>query len=348
MSLRIVSADPLKHREEMLSCLQQNLPDLPHAKRFEWLYLNNPAGIAKSWFVCDGTKIVGIASLFPRAVRLGSREWVCGQVGDFGVDVGFRSLGPALMLQRATFDPIDHGSMAFCYDCPPHDAGMSTFRRLNLAPNTEVHRYARLLRVERQLTRRLGDGPLTRAFGLAGNAVLKTQRSLSKRTDGFQFQVTALQGEFGREFNIFDSSFSEEKVLRGRRLAADLNWRYRQDPIHDYQILVARNDSGPLAYLVLMVVGEDAFVVDLFGSLSREVCLALLNAAVVQLEGTAVQTVQTGLSEGSVWVSAFEFAGYRRREKSASVVAYAKPASEAASILGAGLKWSFIYADVMA
>src|SRR5271157_183742 len=96
---------------ELLGILQTNLPGLSHAQRFQWLYRANPDGPAWSWFACQGTsgRAVGVTSVFPRSMWIGDQLRMCGQVGDFAISASHRSLGPAILLQRATFEPVDQG-----------------------------------------------------------------------------------------------------------------------------------------------------------------------------------------------------------------------------------------------
>src|SRR5216683_8124218 len=105
-----------RDKAELLNVLQRNLPTLSHADRFEWLYHGNPAGPSWSWFAYDRAthQVVGVASLFSRAMWIGGEVKLCGQVGDFAVHQTHRSLGPAVLLQRATFVPVDQGLLAFC------------------------------------------------------------------------------------------------------------------------------------------------------------------------------------------------------------------------------------------
>src|ERR1700756_4236584 len=97
----------------------------------------------------------------------GNNVLMCGQVGDFAVSASHRTLGPAVLLQRATFDPVNNGELAFGYDCLPHQAGMSTLPRLGIRPNCKVHRYAFPLRVDAPFRKRLGAASVVPAA--AGN-----------------------------------------------------------------------------------------------------------------------------------------------------------------------------------
>ncbi len=175
MALTVRSVNPEDERQELLAVLRRNLTDLDHARRFRWLYLDNPAGPARAWFLREregSGAPVGAASLFPRWVWLRGQVHLCGQVGDFAVDAGYRSLGPAVMLQRATFGPVDGRALAFCYDCPPHDKGMATFRRLGLGPQCRMLRHARLIKVDRIVRRRVRPAAAV-ALSWLGNGVLR-------------------------------------------------------------------------------------------------------------------------------------------------------------------------------
>jgi hypothetical protein len=118
--LELRTIDPALERDALLAVLQRNLTDLDHARRFRWLYLDNPAGPARAWFLHETAAQRACGGSIPVSpLGLGARPNPrYGQVGDFAVDGGYRSLGPAVMLRRATFAPVDRRELASCYDCP--------------------------------------------------------------------------------------------------------------------------------------------------------------------------------------------------------------------------------------
>src|SRR5208283_3038385 len=204
MTLAITAVDLVADREELFRVLKRNLQDVSHEVRFSWLYLENPAGRARTWFIRDSTgDAVGVTSLFPRAVWLAGTPAVCGQVGDFGVDIGFRSLGPATMLQRATFEPVLRGDLAFCYDCPPHEKGMAMFYRLGMKENCRMQWHVKLLRTDRQLGRVLGEG-IGQLAARAANAALQMTRRATRRSFGIECAIHT--GDFGPEFSALDET----------------------------------------------------------------------------------------------------------------------------------------------
>src|SRR5688500_13696162 len=82
------------------------------APRFDWLYRRNPAGPARVWLLCTPTgEAVGGLSVFPRRFWAGGRHLSGAIVGDMIVLPAHRTLGPALMLQRAVQARLEAGEM---------------------------------------------------------------------------------------------------------------------------------------------------------------------------------------------------------------------------------------------
>jgi hypothetical protein len=345
VSLTLCSIDPAAHREELVAVLRRNLTDLDHARRFEWLYLTNPAGPAWAWFLREGAgSAVAVASLFPRWMWLHGEPRLCGQVGDFAVDAGYRSLGPAVQLQRATFEPVDREALALCYDCPPHDRGMATFQRLRLAPNCRTVRYARLLRTDR-LVRKYVRAPVVAApLSRAGNLVLRLA-ARGRRAAGTE--VSVMSGRFDEEVSALDAAVGGGRAIRSRRSAADLNWRFRDDPLHDYLVLTARRAGALVAVAILIQQRDDAYLVDLFGRLDDGTAPALVDAAVDRLRRTSVQTLHALVAERSPLVSVLEAAGFRYRSPGASIVAYAREGGDVKPTLTTA-GWHLTESDIRA
>jgi hypothetical protein len=330
----------------LLSFLQANLPDLPHQRRFEWLYRANPDGPAWSWLVCaDSGNVVGAASLFPRSMWVGQKQQRCAQVGDFAISAGYRSLGPAMLLQRATFCPVDQGEVAFCYDCPPHDAGMSTFRRLGLGPSCRVDRYAIPLRVDQRLRKRLGAA--SKVPAAAGNLVLQLRRRQFFPLRSKEFVIEDHSGSFGEEFSHLDLSANQAGVIRGQRSAAHLNWRYRQNPLQQYHVLTARGAGELAAFAVYYASNDVVTIADLFGRERTDAAVGLL-VVIMERFGKSHQSVETYLSSGNRSIKHFLRMGFRLRSSAANVVVYAAPNTEIAGFLNNESSWSFSQAEVRA
>jgi hypothetical protein len=341
VNLSVRPVDLRNEQEELIAVLQRNLPDVQHSARFSWLYRNNPSGAARSWFLYDRSdKVVGVTSLFPRTVWINNTAMVCGQVGDFGVDSQYRSLGPALLLQRATFQPVRDGEMAFCYDCPPHERGMAMFYRIGLQENCRMQAYVKPLRMERQLCRMLGDRGGTVAAKLV-DPILSLRFRGDRTSSSIEFALH--NNEFSHEFTACDQSL-DNGTIRHRRTAEDLKWRYRDNPLRKFDVLTARKNGELLGYVVFSAEGEDALIFDLFGEDLARVGPLMLQAITDLARLRHLHTIRALLSQNCSYRPIFEQAGFYPRDHGPRIVAFS--VSHEAWLRSAS--WHFQQTDVMA
>jgi hypothetical protein len=357
MKVVVRQVSPVDVRQELLDLLQRNL-DVNQEAGFEWCYAMNPVGPAWCWFAYADSRsaAVAMASVVPRHMYVDRTLTTCGQVTHFVIDAAYRSLGPALQLQRATFEPVDSGALAFCYDCPPHDRGMSTFVRLGMRASCEVARYALVLRSDEYLSRKLGKGKVTRPLVATANLFLRMRGSASP-VPGLEIGEHA--GALGEEFSCLDRQVSSSGKVRASRSAENLTWRYRENPgasvrppdsdKGEYHILVARRAGELLAFVVVFLVRADGvgFIADLFGSQISDVGAPLLEAAISICRKENLHALYGFCSEKSDLHALFKSAGFRRRERIARVVAYENPQSQAGRVLNPGLRWAFGQYEVM-
>src|SRR5262245_17906033 len=148
MSIEIVQADLARDGIQIAKALSDYLNPRADRSRFEWLYTGNPNGKAKVWIAWDnGNKLVATAAAFPRRIYAGGKKYVAWVLGDFCVDNSYRSLGPALQLQKRCLADLKTSGAAFSYDFPSHNM-LAIYRRLGLNPSMEMIRFAKLLRID--------------------------------------------------------------------------------------------------------------------------------------------------------------------------------------------------------
>jgi hypothetical protein len=351
MNIAVRPASLSEDREELIALLERNLPNSAIKTHFKWHHEDNPAGSGWSWVLYDRQSgaLGAMTSVFPRPMYMDGKPVLCGQVGEFVVDKNCRSLGPAVMLQRATFQPVDSGALALCYDCPPHDQGMSTFVRLGMRPSCEVTRYALPLRSDEVLGRRLGKGAWTKPV-IAGANLLLSMKHTSRRIQGLE--ICSLNGEFGDEFTYLDNTVISDGVIRASRSAELLNWRYRKRPDVKTDVLAARQGGELLSFLAFIVYEETkglkrALIGDLFGRQLSEAGLALLDGMIEMCRRKDVVCLEGYCSETSALKPLFEAAGFRARERAARVVAYAKSGAWNGGILNSKVSWPMGPAEVI-
>jgi hypothetical protein len=341
MDLTLRPASLSEDGKELAALLERNTPG-PAKEHAYWRHESNPAGPGWSWVICDRKSgmISAMASVLPRRVHVNGEIVVCGVVGDFVVDAAIRSLGPAVTLQRATFEPVDSGALAFCYDAVPHDRGMSTFVRLGMSPSCEVIRHACPLRSDDYLGRRLGKGLWMKPVFAVTNLALR-MRTGRRAMSGLE--VLELDDSFGEEFTELDKRVSSLGVIRSGRSATDLTWRYRSTPGRRFRILVARGAGELRGFLAFLVSDNRASIMDLFGVHLSEVSGNLLEALIDLGRREGLAGIEGYLSEDSCLNTVFARTGFRPRERAARIVAYTKPAN---SILNSGARWSFGGCDI--
>lgn len=354
MSLMIRPVSLADDRQEMLDLMNRNFEGNQDL-RFDWRHLDNPAGVCLAWLGYDpstsgGRQPVAMVTVFPRIMRADGKTMLAGQVGGFAVDPTHRSLGPALQLQRVTFEPVDSGKLDFCYDCPPHDRGMSTFVRLGMQPDCEVYRYAFPLRVDENVTHWFGPGLWTRPITALGNIALRLRR---QRRGDSGLEVEPFYGLFGDEFDALDGAVPSSNIVRLTRNASELNWRYRGDPAqrnypatNGYQAFVARR-AGELQGFAVFGIQTDgiAILLDVFGHDLPVTGLALLECVIQACRELNASSLHAFCSEESEFRPLFLKAGFRRRERNARVVSYARQNGNPR--LGACTQWAFSQVEVL-
>jgi hypothetical protein len=263
MAITIRKSDLHRDREELIEFLRENLTDRSDEARFEWLYLQNPNGAARAWMaVDDATKrIVGVAGAFPRNILLNGETRRAYVLGDFCIAPEFRSLGPAVSLQRACFNELSAEGDPVCVDFPSQTM-IGIYRRLGIAPVGTIVRYVKLLRVDDKVSAIFSHRAVAGAISRMGNLALRSRDLLQTTDSGL---------EIGPHERVFDDQFTNltlRAVLSfqayGLRSADYLNWRYLRNPLGKYSVITARRDRELVGYAVITACGMEWRLTDLF------------------------------------------------------------------------------------
>src|SRR5260370_18158788 len=78
----------------------------------------------------------------------------------------------------------------------------------------------------------------------AGNLVLWLGRRWTSRRMAGSLEVSEHVGPFGEGFSHLDAGIKKPDVIRARRRAPVLNWRHREHPLPQYEVLTARSTGG--------------------------------------------------------------------------------------------------------
>jgi hypothetical protein len=317
MSVQIVCAPLDSYQADLIGLFKRYLTPDSDENRFNWLYKQNPYGSALAWVAYDLEKgsIIGAAAAFPRKFYFQGAERLGWVLGDFCLAEQYRSMGPALQLQRACLRSNDP-PYDFCYDFPSKSM-MAIYKRLGIEQTSNLVRWAKPLRVEDKLKSVVGSETAARALGRIGNAVLDSRGW--KGTRG-ACEIELCHGPCGDEFTVLDQSLRSGPALRPARPAAYLNWRYLAHPSRSHLILAARKKGALVGYVVVRNEQKNARIVDLASLEEPAVIARLIDAAVCTLRLSGAKTINLAAADGHPWSRLFERTGFRRRETSPIVV----------------------------
>jgi hypothetical protein len=293
-------------------------------RRFDWLYLKNPSGLAQAWALEDSHTgaIVGVSAVFPRTFHVGGEDVLGFVLGDFCIHPNFRSLGPAIQLQKACLEQMDSDIRTIGYDFPS-EGMLAVHRRLGAEPGKRMIRFAKPLRVDRKVAEMVKSPKVSLAARALGNQLLKwrdTGVSLS------QTEIIARhEGSCQDEFSTLAAKACPNQGICVARTAEYLNWRYLAHPFQTFEILTARRCGALVAYLVLNQTGDDdARIVDLLGIEDRRLVENLVAYAVKLLRGRGVITLSAPLLTSHPSGHPFLRLGFTKRD-SCPVITYHVP-----------------------
>ncbi len=335
MSITIAPADLNAQRQIIVDTLLRYLTDQSDQRRFEWLYKIGAHGEAKAWFAIDkqSNRVVGLASAFPRQFYSGDREISAWVLGDFCLDPQYRSLGPALQLQRACLGVMGSNRGTFCYDFPSASM-VAVYNRMGFAVTAKLLRFAKLLRVDRKLREAINLSAGRRALSTAGNAFLRLTRR--KRRADSSIELNIHQKPCGEEFSTLASEQRGRMGICIQRSAAYLNWRYVNNPLARCEFITARKRGRLKGYAVWTQAGEDAYLLDWFGENDPVIGRALLAETAAHLSTRGVMTLNVWLMETHPWLPWCSESGFRVRDDAPVVFVPASSLATTVNVEGAG------------
>jgi len=324
MALQIRRAALDRDRAQLIGLFKRCLTPTFDEQRFERVYCKGPYGAAPTWVAFDGSDgaIVGAAAAFPRRMYVGGEVRLGCVLGDFCIEEKYRSLGPAVLLQRACLEEAAGACFEFCYDFPSPSM-MAVYKRLEIDKAGILWRWAKPLRAERKLASVIPSKALVKGLGAIVNAAL-AHRGWKGSADVCELAVH--EGMCGEEFTTLDSHLCPKSGIRTVRTAEYLNWRYLSDSGTSYQILTARRAGILIAYAVFAQELGYASIVDLCSVEEPAVIGRVLAGAVELLRRRGVSSVSLNAGDRHPWNPLFERAGFRKREQSPLII-YTRPQS---------------------
>lgn len=344
-AVRVRRADPVRDRDSIIAVLQRNMRALVNVSaRHDWLYLGNPCGHAWVWLAEDAATgtVVGTSAGYPKRVRVDGKTLEVLDLSDFAVDAGYRTLGPALTLLRATLEPMQ-GRFAFSYDHPSL-AMLAVYKRMGGRAVSRLRRWVRLLKVSPQIEKRM-RGVAGGIVGWLGDHALGARDTLMRRR--WPFTIERLDGMPGVEFDRLDEDTAHQARVRGVRSAAHLTWRYLGHTDARHEILCARDGGSLLGYLVFRPCEPHVLaVVDVVTRGEPEIAAALIGEVVALGRARGVSALWATVLEGGPAQDLFPRHGFVARESAPGVVVYGPQApSGVMEAISAAPHWWMLEGD---
>ena len=267
MSYLVRRADIAADRGAILEVWRQSLPSA-NADHYRWVYEQNPLGPVSTW-VLESTEqdaVIGVATVLPRMLSGFGRTWRAGVTIDFAVSQGHRTLGPALMLQKAVLQACRDDRFDVIYGFPVQAASRVQSRAgfTALGRATELRK---TLRSADALTHRFGA--MARVAAPFVDTALRIADVLQRRSPRAPSRFVELSA-FDARFDEFWDRLRNTMPLTSDRTSAYLNWRYAQCPHNAYHTLVMESPTGDRIhgfavwsvrhdeFLIADVIAEDA------------------------------------------------------------------------------------------
>ena len=141
MSFSVLPVDLGNDNSVLIEMMRHHLTPLSNERRFNWLYKKNPEGQASVWVLIHSAtnSIVGSAAFVPRRMYFGKEEVRCALLVDMWIHPEYRTLGPALKLQRACLDEVRARGYSLYYDFP-QSSMLAVYKRLGVEANLQFVR----------------------------------------------------------------------------------------------------------------------------------------------------------------------------------------------------------------
>lgn len=253
MSYVIVKSDIRKDKDAIIRFWNENNAKSLD-KKFQWMYLSNPDGLASTWLIKkqETSDIIGMASIFPRKFCYDNRTYNAGIQGDFFIHKDHRSFGPALMLIRTVIKYFKNSDIDFLYAFPNRKAE-PIFRRAGYESLGTLRKYTRLFDIKDLLAAKTNlPNPLLRIISPISNQLLKL---IYPDTWILNFNLYDVKITNTIDFDIdfllkiyHDNCFTVHKTTRY------LKWKYENDPDdNNYFFYIKDNTHRVLGCIVFCI-----------------------------------------------------------------------------------------------
>jgi hypothetical protein len=345
MAIVIREADLIEDQNLLVRTLNQNRARVTDARRYRWLYLDNPFGKAKAWIAVDDRNgaIAGFTAVFPRLMNVDGKEMLCWNCGDFSINQSYRTLGVAVQLRSAATRIVNEGQVPFLY-AHPNDRMKIIHLRAGHKVIGQMVRFAMPLRIDRCLPSLPGMSSVSSALAWASN----TLRSISKQSRcSKQFFRAEIFDVFPVDapFNSLLEEARERLPIFGLRNEEYLKWRFGMNPMIRLHTLLLYRMEQVVGYAFYSFKDKAMHINDMFCLPERDVSDALITYLTNTGWDQRARAVSVTLLESNPLIQSLVRTGYVRRPETSSVIVHATPGLPWGPMLQDKNKWFMTVGD---
>lgn len=322
MPYTVFKADLKHNKEDIISLWKRNFPYISE-ERYPWIYENNPAGPASCWLLKETrqNKIVGMTAMFPRRIFCEGKPIHAAIAGDFVIDKEHRTLGPALLLQKAALLNGSGKLFSVLYGFPNKNSEL-VLLRAGYKILGEVHSLTKPLKSYYYLKKHASIPLVTKAFSFLLDFVLKIS-SKERYFKNKEYELEELIS-FDQRFDRFWEEVWAQFPMIGERTCSYLNWRYTQSPYKNYQILalIQKRNSAVSGYIVYYIVDNIAHICDLLSLDMNEVLDSLLSGFLFYQGIRGVDAISFSFIGYNTLMEKLREYGFSIRESNNSAIIY--------------------------
>ena len=214
-------------------------------------YLTSPYGEGSIWvYRPEGQAIHGAIGLHAQKLSVGGRVHNVGQIGNLAVDTKFRSVGPAVQLQRALLASLAETDRTLIFGVT--SKAVHVLRRAGCKPVGTAQRWVRILKSEKQLKKRIRPALLAQVAAPVVDVGLRllSRETFSRLPGGVS---VGTGNSFDERFDRLWERVSDRFPIATQRTAEYLNWRFFSEQDSPYQTLWVADSHGELTGWVVEV-----------------------------------------------------------------------------------------------
>jgi predicted N-acetyltransferase YhbS len=335
MSYQAIPYRPELHREALARLWAENMSDqriaAVTAARMDWLYRQAPDGAPTTVLAVhqESGEVVGCGTFLPRPTWVGGERRRAAVLCDFAVTRTHRTVGAALVIQRALVEAARAADLDFLFGFPNaksvqilrrmgyHEVGLTSIWVKPLRSAYKVRHLAGLRRL----------GPLVTVPLDLGLRAADALRRLRGPRD---LAVSEALPSGERVEALWRGLLGAQPVV-GERSAPYLDWRYARFVTASHRFLAASRPDGALAaYLAYSVEDGKAVIRDLVALPGSGADEALLLALAGRLRGEGVDSIVVSWVAPPDACERLRRAGFLRRPGGRSLIVWRSPGREAA------------------